>query len=67
MKYKANDNLKEEIKFFNLTKLSRKIGISRTTLSRIINGKINCKKTTAFCITKAINSNSEIDEFFERM
>jgi len=45
---------------------AEKIGIHPDTLRRIVNGKQECSKLTAYCITKYINSNAEIEDFFEK-
>ena len=31
---------------------------------RIINGKVACRKVVAFCITKYLNENAEIEDYF---
>lgn len=50
-----------------ITDLSKVIGVSKQSLSNIINNKANCRKTTAFCIAKYINENAEINDYFERI
>ena len=52
------------IKFDSLEKTAEQIGITRSTLSRILKGKQATKKTTAYCITKAYNPNAEILDYF---
>lgn len=49
------------------TDLSKAIGISRQSASNIITNRTNCRKTTAYCITKYINENAEINDYFERV
>lgn len=46
---------------------SEKIGLAFPTLSKILNKKVACRKTTAYCITKFINRDAEILDFFERV
>lgn len=46
---------------------SEKIGLALPTLSKILNKRVACKKTTAYCITKFINQDAEILDFFERV
>ena len=46
--------------------IANQIGISKETLNRIINKKQTTKKTTAYCIVKAIDHNAEIEEYFRR-
>lgn len=48
----------------NKKKASEVIGISRQYLTNIVNGKIACTKVVAFCITKYLDKNAEIEEFF---
>lgn len=51
----------------NKTQVSQRIGISREYLSYIFNRKKPCSKVVAFCITKYINPNAEILDYFERI
>lgn len=48
----------------NKTEASEVIGISRQYLTNIVNGKIACTKVVAFCITKYLNKDAEINEYF---
>lgn len=48
-------------------KASEIIGIAQQTLSKILNKRVACKKTTAYCITKYIDENAEIFDFFEKV
>lgn len=48
----------------NKKKASEVIGISRQYLTNIVNGKISCTKVVAFCITKYLDKNAEIEDFF---
>lgn len=51
----------------NQTKASKIIGLAQPTLSRIFNRVVACRKVTAYCITKYIDENAEIEDFFERV
>lgn len=51
---------------FNKAKASKEIGITRPYLTSIINGKKLCTKVMAFCITKYLNDNAEIEDYFIR-
>lgn len=51
------------MKKFNLTEMSRCTDISRTTIHKMLKGN-KVKKTTAYLITKYINSESKIDDYF---
>ena len=48
-------------------KASEKIGITQPNLSLILNRKVACRKVVAFCITKYINEDAEIEDYFERV
>lgn len=45
--------------------MSKEIGCSQETLSRILNKKQSCSKTLAYAITKLINPDFEISTLFE--
>lgn len=49
----------------NKTAASKEIGVSREYLTDILNGKKDCSKILAFCITKYINPNAEIKDIFD--
>lgn len=55
IKYKINQTLASEI-----------IGITQPTLSKILNGKVACRKVVAFCITKYLDDKAEIEDYFIR-
>lgn len=50
----------------NKVLVAEKIGLHPDTLRKVLNGKIVCSKLVAYCITKFINSDGEIDDYFER-
>ena len=56
--------LKNEMKIENETKASKIIGIDISTLSRILHKKQKCSKILAYCITKYIDQNAEINNYF---
>lgn len=43
------------------------IGMSKTYISLILNRKRNCPKQVAFAITKLIDSEAEVTDFFEEV
>ena len=43
------------------------IGITQTNLSLILNRKMACRKVTAFCITKYIDKDAEIEDYFDKV
>ena len=51
----------------NQTTASEIIGITQPCLSNILNGKVACRKVVAYCITKYLNENAEIEDYFERV
>lgn len=53
---------KDEIE--NITIASEIIGISRTYLTNILNRKNDCSKVVAYAITKYINKEAEIKDYF---
>jgi plasmid maintenance system antidote protein VapI len=61
--YKA---IKEKFAIINQREVAKKVGINECVLSRIINGHQTTRKTTAFCIVKAISENAEIEEYFTK-
>ena len=62
--YIFKNNLQVKV---NQTKASKVIGITQPTLSNILNGKVACRKVTAFCITKYLDKDAEIEKYFEKV
>lgn len=56
--------IKEKFEMINQRAVADKVGITPSTLCRIINGKQTTNKTTAYCIVKAIHSEATIEEYF---
>ena len=48
----------------NQTIASKVIGLAQPTLSNILNGKVACRKVVAFCITKYLDENAKIEDYF---
>lgn len=60
--------LKEDIDFkMNQIIACKVIGLSQPTLSKILNRRVACRKVVAFSITKYINIDAEIEDYFERV
>ena len=57
---------KEVAKTYNKTQMAKVVGLNADTLRRIINGKQECSKLVAYCITKFLNSEAEIEDYFIR-
>lgn len=51
----------------NQTKAGEVIGLTQPTLSNIFNRKVACRKVTAYCITKYMNENANIEDYFDRV
>ena len=65
--YKFKVEKKEEIiNKYKISYIAEEVGISLTYLSNILNGKTNCKKVVAYCITKMVDNTKEVDYFFTK-
>lgn len=51
----------------NQKNLADEIGLSRQYINGVINNKYNCRKIVAYAMTKSINSDAEISDYFERV
>ena len=51
----------------NQTIAAEVIGLTQPTLSNILNRKVACRKVVAFCITKYIDENAKIEDYFEKI
>ena len=49
----------------NQARIAEEVGITRQYMNSIYNQTTLCKKTTAYAITKSIDNNAEIKDFFE--
>lgn len=56
--------IEKRIKFDNQKKVSEEIGIAEATLCRILSGKQQASKVTAYCITKYYNQNADVLDYF---
>lgn len=57
---------KEVAKMYNKVQMANVIGLNPDTLRRVINGKQECSKLVAYCITKFLNSEMPIENYFEK-
>ena len=55
---------KEAVKMFNKTQMAKIVGLNADTLRRVINGKQECSKLVAYCVTKFLNYEAEIEDYF---
>ena len=60
--FKENVNVK-----INQTIAGEVIGLTQPTLSNILNRKVACRKVVAFCITKYIDENAKIEDYFKKI
>ena len=66
MKYYLKKEVAEKLKKkYRSTYFIEAVGISKCYTSLILNRKRHCPKRVAYCFTKAIDENAEIDDFFE--
>ena len=49
----------------NQKNLADEIGLSRQYINGVINNKYNCRKLVAYAMTKLIDSDAEISDYFE--
>ena len=56
--------IKEKYKMNNIAK---NVELTGGYLSQIMNGKVTCPYTTAFTITKELNKNAEIENYFKKV
>lgn len=56
---------KDLAKNYNKTQVAKIIGLNADTLRRVINGKQVCSKLVAYCITKFLNNEAEIEDYFK--
>lgn len=61
------EKLEEVINNNKLIDIASKVGISRVYLSYVLHNKYNCRKSIAYCITKALDQEKEIDYFFNEI
>ena len=54
-------------KKYNKTEAAKEIGMAPGTFQRIVKGKQLCSKLSAYCITKFLNNDAEIEDYFERV
>lgn len=64
--YRFRKELFTNIKI-NQSKMANEIGLSFQYVNGVINNKYNCRKIVAYAMTKLINSDAEINDYFERV
>ena len=64
--YRFKKELFTNIKI-NQSKMAKEIGLSFQYVNGVINNRFNCRILVAYAMTKLINSNAEINDYFERV
>lgn len=64
--YLMNDVGTNAFKLYKQKAVAEEIGITKETLNKIIRQKGYCSKLTAYCITKFLNPDDEIEKYFVR-
>ena len=62
--YRFKKELFTNIKI-NQKNIAYEIGLSRQYINGVINNKYNCRKLVAYAMTKLIDSDAEINDYFE--
>lgn len=62
--YRFRKELFANIKI-NQSKMANEIGLSFQYVNGVINNRYNCRKIVAYAMTKLINSDAEINDYFE--
>lgn len=57
---------KNNARFFNKAAMAEEIGLHPDTIRKTINGQFACSKTIAYCITKFIDKEAEISDYFKK-
>lgn len=53
-------------KLYNKETMAKIVGLNPATLRRVFNKKQQCSKLVAYCITKFIDKDAEITDYFEK-
>lgn len=56
----------EKFLTINQRKVAEIVGITESTMSKVVNRKQGCSKMTAFAIVKTIHPLAEIEEYFDK-
>lgn len=57
---------KDAAKIYNKTQMASVVGLAPETVRRITNGSQPCSKVIAYCITKFLNNDAEIEKYFDK-
>ena len=64
--YYLNEEGKKLLSNFKLARIAKMIGINASTLNDIVKRDRRCMKLTAYCLTKLLNEDAEIEQYFIR-
>lgn len=63
--YKFKKKLKKEVlNEKHIYELAEEIGVTKSFMSSVLGGNKLCSKTIAYCITKSVDSDKEIFDYF---
>ena len=65
--YILNDKAKELLMNFKFKWVANTVGINPDTLSKMVKQGKPCMKLTAYCLTKLLNADAEIEDYFTRV
>ena len=63
--YKINEKGLQELQKFNVSKIEERTGVHKVTIYGIKKGNNIKEKKVAYCLTKFINSEKEIADYFD--
>ena len=68
MSYTLKKDMKSEIKKkYKCMYIAEQLGKTQSYISLVINRKLSIPKTTAYAFTKVLNSEAEIEDYFDRI
>ena len=66
--FEIKQEVAERIKSkYKLSSIAKEVGISNSYLTLIFKNERPCSKKLAYCITKYIDENAEIEDFFDKV
>lgn len=65
--YILKEETKELLKKYKQKAIAKEVGINPISISQMIRFNKPCIKLTAYCLTKFLNSDAEINDFFIRI
>ncbi len=57
---------KEKFALINKTKIARELGYTASWTIRLLNAKVTTNKATAMLITKIVNPNGKLEDYFDK-